>query len=391
MSSPRRQAKTYRRAALAIAEGTTDLLSALVDFAPAEGAILDGIDQLAQSLDARPTPNTIRRLSAFAAFADQRATLIALHDLADRLDPVRMPIGYLTINPARHDLINLATRVLVATSAGKDSVVMEDVVCTRAADQEQLHKVIAVHNDLGKTDSGEPVEWPGTEDLARRQTARYGIPFEVTTRDKGGLFQQLTQERKKFPSNSARWCTSDQKTSQAMKVVTRLTTEARDNGADHVVIVYCVGLRAQESAGRARKPEFAIDRSASNRRRTVIRWHPIIHWTARQVWEHIRDRSLEYHWAYDAGMDRLSCRLCVLATAADLVCAARLSPALVDDYAAAEESLGHTFKKDLPIAEIRDEARRLGQITDIQPGAAVERNLADDAPTTPEQLAICAA
>ena len=142
-------------------------------------------------------------------------------------------------------------------------------------------------------------------------------------RERGGLFQQLTQERRKFPSSSARWCTSDQKTAQALKVVTRLVDEVRtQEGIDHVIVLYCVGLRAAESPARAQKPEFAIDRTASNSRRTVIRWHPILHYSTREIWQYIRDHGLEYHWAYDAGARRLSCRLCVLATRSDLVCAA---------------------------------------------------------------------
>lgn len=392
MTTNARLAKVYRKTARTVAEGG-DLMAGLVTAANTLTTLINAMHRLAEAADiASPMP--WRRLNAWAAFTGTRDITADLHELADRLDPVRLPVGYFTINPARHNLIDLATKIVVTSSAGKDSVVMEDVVCTDAGDLGQLDKVIVVHNDLGTTDNGEPVEWPGTQELARKQAARYGVRFEITKRDKGGLFQQLTQERKKFPSSSARWCTSDQKTSQGMKVVTRLVDEAREAGSDeHVIIVYCVGLRAQESRSRAAKPEFSIDRSASNRRRTVIRWHPILHWSQRQVWQHIRDRDLAYHWAYDAGMDRLSCRLCVLATPSDLLCAARLSERLVEDYVAAEADIRHTFQQGLSIADIQAQAQKAGPIkkADIVPGAAIERNLADDQPERPEQLTICAA
>ncbi|MDX2986440.1 phosphoadenosine phosphosulfate reductase family protein [Streptomyces caniscabiei] len=395
MTTKARLAKIYRKTSRAVAEGG-DLMEAMTTASNNLTTLLDAMHQLAATagLDSI-TP--WRRLNAWAAFTDQRSVLVTLHSLAHRLDPIRMPIGYLTIHPYRHNPIDRGHRLILTTSGGKDSVVMEDVVCTQADERNALHKVVAIHNDLGTTGkafSNQPVEWPGTLELVQRQTARYGIPLEVTKRPGGGLFDQLVNQRKKFPSAAARWCTSDQKTNEGMKVARRQETDIRQTeDVDHVVIYYLVGIRASESAGRKRKPEFVIDKAASTRTRTVIRWHPILKWTERDVWQHIKDRGLEYHPAYDAGMERLSCRLCVLATRADLVCAARMSPDLTADYVAAEEQIGHTFQNDLSIREIQEEAERLGEITeaDIVRGTALERHLSDDAPTSPQQLRLCAA
>ena len=392
MTTRARLAKIYRATSRQVAEGG-DLMEAMAVAAKKATTLVDALNRLAHELDLdAPTP--WRRLNAWAAFTGRRAILMTLQELAHRLDPVRMPIGHLTIHPLRHDPFAFGHRLLILTSGGKDSVVMEDVVCAQASERGALHKVIAIHNDLGRTGknySNEPVEWPGTQDLVRRQTARYGIPLEITNRPGGGLFDQLLDQRKKWPSADARWCTSDQKENEGMKRVTHHADDARETeGVDHVVIYYCVGLRAEESAGRARKPEFTIDRSRSNSRRTVIRWHPIITWSTRQVWQHIKDRGLEYHPAYDAGMERLSCRLCVLATRADLVCAARLSPSLTADYVSAEQQIGHTFKNGMSIADIQREAQELGPITRITPGAAIERHLSAP-PTAPVQLQLCSA
>ncbi|MEV6404030.1 phosphoadenosine phosphosulfate reductase family protein [Streptomyces bobili] len=392
MTTRARLAKIYRATSRHVAEGG-DLMEALATAAKKATTLTDALDRLAQELGlAAPAP--WRRLNAWVAFTERRTVLIALQGLAHRLAPVRMPIGHLLIHPRRHDPFALGHRILILTSGGKDSAVMEDVVCTQAADRGSLHKVIAVHNDLGRTGksfSNEPVEWPGTQDLIRRQTARYGIPLEITNRPGGGLFDQLLEQRRLWPSADARWCTSDQKENEGMKRITHHAADVRETeGVGHVVLYYCVGLRADESAGRARKPEFVIDRSRSNSRRTVIRWHPIIQWSTRQVWQHIKDRGLEYHPAYDAGMERLSCRLCVLATRADLVCAARMSPRLTADYVAAEQQIGHTFKNGLSIAEIQREAQEIGPITRITLGAAVERHLSD-MPPAPVQHQLCSA
>ncbi|OLT19414.1 phosphoadenosine phosphosulfate reductase, partial [Actinomadura sp. CNU-125] len=211
-------------------------------------------------------------------------------------------------------------------------------------------RVTVVHNDLGTTDSGLPVEWPGTADLAREQTGHYGFRFEITRREKGGLYQQLRNERLMFPSSEARWCTSDQKTSQGRKVVTRLVTELGLNRPAEVL--YCLGLRAQESPGRARKPVLEIDKAGTSGRRTIRRWLPIHDWSETEVWDRITASGVRYHPAYDEGMTRLSCSLCVLASRDDLVRAARLRPDLAAEYAALEVELGHRFRADMSMADI---------------------------------------
>jgi len=328
-----------------------------------------------------------RRIQAWSAFAPVRDQLQALAEAGHRADPPRVPVGWLTVHPLRHSPYEKGNVLAVLSSAGKDSAVMKHKVCTEAEAAGALDRVVVIYNSLGTTDSGEPIEWPGTKDLVHRQAARYGVPVIVTERPQGGLYQQLVDERGKFPSSSARWCTSDQKTSQGMKVVTALVDEHRQvHPGEHVIVYYCLGLRAEESAGRAGKPEFVIDRSASNSRRTVIRWHPVIAYSRCDVWQVIEDQQIEYHWAYDLGADRLSCRLCVLATEADLVLAAQLSPQLTDDYVKAEELTDHTFKHGLSIADIRTKAglartgrhakHRRSWYRRMRPGAAIRRNLA---------------
>ncbi|MDT7784987.1 MAG: hypothetical protein QOF58_3406 [Pseudonocardiales bacterium] len=240
--------------------------------------------------------------------------------------------------------------ILVNSSAGKDSQAMLTHIVEQCdAAGIARWRIIVVHADLGRA------EWPGTMELARRQAAAYGLYFEVVRRELGDLIHQI-EKRGRFPSSTARYCTSDQKTSQVAKLMTRLANAHRRRNPSTLFrpirILNCLGIRADESPARAKKVAFGPDKAATNGRRIVDRWLPIFTWTADQVWTTIRRSGLPHHPAYDAGMPRLSCVFCVLAGPRELVLAARLNPALAAEYAAVERRIGHTFKADLSMAEI---------------------------------------
>jgi 3'-phosphoadenosine 5'-phosphosulfate sulfotransferase (PAPS reductase)/FAD synthetase len=233
--------------------------------------------------------------------------------------------------------------ILVASSAGKDSQAMLDYVAELVRGAGVEDRVTVLHNNLGE------VEWPGTEELAREQAEHYGFRFEMRHRIQGLLLEQV-EDRGMWPSSNARYCTSDQKRGPSRKLITQLVGEA---GLDRQArVLYCLGLRAQESSGRAKKPVLAVDPSASSRVREVTTWLPILHWSGDDVWARIKASGVRHHWAYDRGMKRLSCSFCVLASREDLECAARLRPDMAAKYVALEARIGHQFKADLSMAEI---------------------------------------
>src|SRR5215831_15289303 len=248
---------------------------------------------------------------------------------------------------------------LINSSAGKDSQAMLDflVGCADAIGFPR-ERIIVVHCDLGR------VEWEGTVELAREQAEHYGLRFEVVRRDLGDLLTQVEQRHEAnvakgrdiapWPSSAARWCTSDQKTSQVLKLITRLTDEA--HLPRPLRILNCLGIRAAESAARARKASFEVDRKASNGKRAVDRWLPIFDWSDDQVWARIHASGVRYHKAYDLGMSRLSCAFCVLASKRDLVIAAQHNPGLAAEYAAVEVRVGKRFTQALSMAELIDQA-----------------------------------
>lgn len=243
---------------------------------------------------------------------------------------------------ARPDLTKYDV-ILVSSSAGKDSQAMLDLVAEEARGLGVLDRVVVVHADLGR------VEWEGTRELAERQAASYGLRFEAVSRDGPDLLDQV-RIRRKWPASNARYCTSDFKRGPIRKLMTRLVRELSLGRPAR--ILSCIGIRAEESPGRAKKPDLRRDAAASNGRREVDEWLPVHGWKLGEVWARIRASGVPWHPAYDEGMSRLSCVFCVFAKRSDLETAARLNPGLLREYAAVEREIGHDFKHRLPIAAL---------------------------------------
>ena len=240
--------------------------------------------------------------------------------------------------------------ILVNTSAGKDSQAMLDLVVATADEQGvPRERIVCFHADLGR------VEWPGTVDLAREHAEHYGLRIVVIARPQGDLLDHI-EERGMFPSSTTRYCTSDHKRGQGRKAMTMLVRELEL--ARPATILNCMGFRRQESPARRKKEALRYDAPASGKGtvRQVTEWLPILEWELHQVWARIEEAGTRHHEAYDAGMPRLSCCFCVLASKPALVLAAQLQPALAAEYAAVEVRIGHRFTMAHSMAEIIDEA-----------------------------------
>lgn len=253
--------------------------------------------------------------------------------------------------------------VLLSSSGGKDSQAMIDRVVELTREQHYpLSRLVVVHADLGR------VEWEGTRELAERQAAHYGLRFEVVSRiggtaarasgtyDAGEQYGDLldyVRRRGMWPSSTTRYCTSDFKRGPIRKVITRLHREWKAaGGVGTFRLLQCMGLRAQESPGRAKRQPLTREDSACTGSREVMTWLPIHRWTEDQVWRRIRASGAPYHPAYDLGMPRLSCVFCIFAPRSALVLAGRHNSELLAEYAEVEAHIGHTFRQDLSLAEI---------------------------------------
>lgn len=213
---------------------------------------------------------------------------------------------------------------VISHSGGKDSQAQTALI----RELVPADRIVVVHAVLPE------VDWKGTEDHARTTSA--GLEF-ISCRA-GKTFFELVESRGKFPSPAFRQCTSDLKRGPINKVIRRL---CKERGISRVVS--CLGLRAGESASRAKVKTIQINKRLSVGGRTVIDWLPIHHLTTLEVFAVVADAGQDLHWAYGEGSTRLSCCFCILASKADLTTAARLNPDLYKRYVETEKRLDFTL------------------------------------------------
>lgn len=223
-------------------------------------------------------------------------------------------------------LIDDGALFVVNHSGGKDSQAM--LIRLHAiipADQ-----LLIVHADLPE------VDWEGIQEHIERYS--FGLPIHVCRAKK--TFFEMVERRGMFPSPSTRQCTSDLKRDPIAKVIRHyLDSHPRFRRT----IVNCMGMRAQESTSRAKLNTFKLSERNSVADRTWYEWLPIHEMTEVEVFKMIRAAGQEPHWAYKAGMTRLSCCFCIMASRDDLRTAAALKPDLAKRYMDLERRLGFTM------------------------------------------------
>jgi 3'-phosphoadenosine 5'-phosphosulfate sulfotransferase (PAPS reductase)/FAD synthetase len=240
-----------------------------------------------------------------------------------------------------NELIKRGALFVVNHSAGKDSQAMhaELVKIVPAA------QLLVVHADLGR------IEWSGNIDHIKATIG--DLPFIIAKPyNKAGEFKELldvVKSRGKWPDSARRWCTSDFKRGPLEREIKRYIKAEGLSG----LVVNCMGLRADESAARAKKVPFAYSERNSKAGREWYDWLPIFRFSSEDVFEVIRQAGQEPHWAYGAGMSRLSCSFCIFANQSDLQTAARLRPELYAEYVELEREIDHTFSMSRrPLEEV---------------------------------------
>lgn len=78
-------------------------------------------------------------------------------------------------------------------------------------------------------------------------------------------------------------------------------------GADRMIVM---GVRWQESKKRSHRK--MIESCFRSKRKRYL--NPIIDWFAGDVWEHIKNKRIDYCTLYDEGFRRLGCAICPMAT-----------------------------------------------------------------------------
>lgn len=232
-------------------------------------------------------------------------------------------------------LIEQGALFVVNTSAGKDSQAMT-ILLERLVPRNQL---LLIHADLGR------VEWPGNVEHIQKYS---DLPL-IVCRNENKDFLSMVRARGMFPDPARRQCTSDLKRGPIEREIRRfLKSRPEFEGR----IVNCMGMRAQESAARSKRPVLKFNERNSKAGREWWDWLPIHEFTVEEVFETIADAGQEPHWAYKAGMSRLSCSFCIMANKCDLRKAAELRPDLYREYVELEAEVGHKFTASKSLAEL---------------------------------------
>ena len=205
-------------------------------------------------------------------------------------------------------------------SGGKDSQAMF-LVMRELVSHKQL-KIIHAHLP--------EVEWPDV--IAHIRNTIGDCELKIVQADK--TFFEMVKRRRKFPSPSTKQCTSDLKRSPIEKAIRHYTYKTGNQ-----LIVNCLGLRAEESPGRAKKADFRLNETNSKSRREWYDMLPIHKFTTYDVFSTIAMHGQQAHWVYSEGMTRLSCCFCIMASKGDLITAARLMPELYRRYVNLEKTL----------------------------------------------------
>lgn len=231
-------------------------------------------------------------------------------------------------------LVERGALFAINDSGGKDSQAMKAKV-RRLVPAAQI---VVVHAVLPE------VEWEGVVEHIEANSGELPIIYARAAK----TFFDMVEHRQAFPSPKNRQCTSDLKRDPIARELRRYLKAHPEFGG---LIVNCMGMRAEESSGRAKLDTLKLNNRNSLGGREWWDWLPIHGDSEAEVFAAIAAAGQAPHWAYAAGMSRLSCCFCIMASQADLVTAAKLNPELYARYAATERRIGFTLsmsQKTLP-------------------------------------------
>jgi 3'-phosphoadenosine 5'-phosphosulfate sulfotransferase (PAPS reductase)/FAD synthetase len=117
----------------------------------------------------------------------------------------------------------------------------------------------------------------------------------------GNSFLDLCLWKGRFPSTRARFCTEELKVFPIQKQIFEPLLSDCDTGE----VYSWQGVRADESAARAKLPE--LDEVGNG----LWNYRPILNWTAAEVFEFHRKHGVKWNPLYEQGMSRVGCMPCI--------------------------------------------------------------------------------
>ena len=296
--------------------------------------------------------------------------------------------------------LNNGASLVISISGGKDSDTMSELLPALHKLRDWTGKLALVHADLKGSD------WSMTSQYVQRRSVELGLPLHIVTRERGSLLEQMRQRYERrpdvppFPSAAARYCTADHKRTP----IDTFLRKFQPTGT----VVCAIGIRAEESPARSRKPIFRQRESVNTRERTAYDWHPLFDFTSEDVWaglgitldhlRHVREQVRDirsagatveqsvsetgwrWHPAYALGNERLSCSICILASKNDLLNGIEFHPDYYRQLVQLERDSGFSFRHGLSLASLRpdllpdDAPAVLNLANPVQTSGAISNN-----------------
>lgn len=224
--------------------------------------------------------------------------------------------------------------LVISFSGGKDSCAMLAYICEKYP----LIKKHVVFADTG-WEHDDVVEW------CQSIAGRFNQELHIVKHHNTNLLDRIA-DRGKFPSSQARFCTSGFKRDPIYKWI-------RNNVGSKVV--QAIGIRAQESASRAKQKPLSRNLRLTNSKRTVYDWYPIFDWTEDEVKQYLADRNIPLHPVYEY-LPRFSCQVCIYNTPKELGAIRINNPAAFDKIANLEKQIGFTMNPKGSVTQLADSA-----------------------------------
>lgn len=200
--------------------------------------------------------------------------------------------------------------IVASVSGGKDSTAMALLL------KEAEIPYRCVHLDTGW-------DHPSTYEYLFEYLSDIIGEVTVLRSHKGGL-KDLIRQYKFFPSRVARFCTRELKLVPIKKYIRSQPEE----------VVNCIGVRAQESARRAKYPEWEY-----NNELQCDVWRPILHWTEEDVIAMHHRHGVIPNPLYLVGSNRVGCWPCMFANKTSLRILATEDPERIAEIRALEKEI----------------------------------------------------
>lgn len=155
----------------------------------------------------------------------------------------------------------------------------------------------------------------------------------------GNPFLDLCMAKGRFPSRMAQFCTQELK----VKPINEQVMEPLLGKLPR--IVSWQGVRAEESAARAKLDTWALEFGDPDTGAGLWNYRPILKWTVEDVFEQHRRHGIKWNPLYEQGMSRVGCMPCVNCNKSELAQIAKRFPEELERIAEWERIVSEASKR----------------------------------------------